>query len=168
YGAAIGVLLRWHGADRERQVAASPFFAIGAFLAVLGWPLDRLLGERLLDLIGHPESPRVLPAAFHGRVGEILLVLGFLVWLENRFRPSAGWLETIGRNTFPIYVSHVVILYGGIFGIGLDRWLQHSLNPWQAGIGAVLFCAFFGFCAQWVEPFARNWREWGYRLRGRG
>ncbi len=168
YGAAIGVLLRWHGTGRERRVAALPFFAIGAFLAVLGWPIDRLMGARLLDLIGHPESPRVLPDAYHGRVGEILLVLGFLVWIENRFRPSAGWLETIGRNTFPIYVSHVVILYGGIFGLGLDRWFQHSLNPWQAGIGAVLFCAFFGFCAQWVEPLALNWREWGYRLRGRG
>ncbi len=168
YGAAIGVLLRWHGADRERQVAAMPFFAIGAFLAMLGWPIDRFIGTRLLDLIGHAESPRALLAAFHGRIGEILLVLGFLVWIENRFRPSAGWLETIGRNTFPIYVSHVVILYGGIFGIGLDRWFHHSLNPWQAGIGAVLFCAFFGFCAQWLEPLALHWREWRYRLRGRG
>jgi uncharacterized membrane protein len=167
YGAAIGVLLRWHGAGRQRRVKATPFLAIGLVLSVFGWPLDRFTGARLLDLLGHPESPRVLPDAFHGRIGEILLVLGFLVWIENRFRPSAGWLQTIGRNTFPIYVGHVVVLYGGISGIGLNRWLHHSLNPWQAAAGAVLFCAFFGYCAQWVEPLTLHWRDWIYRLRGR-
>jgi hypothetical protein len=166
YGAAIGVLLRWHGADRQRQVEAWPFLVIGLFLSVFGWPLDRFMGAVLLDSSGYPASPRVLFDAFHGRIGEILLVLGILVWIENRLHLSTGWLQSIGRNTFPIYVSHVVILYGGISGFGLNNWFHHSLNPWQAGIGAVVFCVFFGFCAQWVEPLALQWREWGYRLRG--
>jgi hypothetical protein len=167
YGAAIGVLLRWHGAGQQQpqQVKASPFLASGLFLAVFGWPIDRFMGARLLDLMGHPEAPRVLLDSFHGRIGEILLVLGFLVWIENRFRPSAGWLQTIGRNTFPIYVSHAVILYGGIFGVGLNGWFHHALNPWQAAIGAVVFCAFFGFCAQWVEPLELRWRDRICRLR---
>jgi uncharacterized membrane protein len=168
YGAAIGVLLRWQGTGRQRQVEAPPFLVIGLFLSVFGWPLDRFMGALLLDVAGHPASPRVLLDAFHGRIGEILLVIGLLVWMENRLHLSTGWLQTIGRNTFPIYVGHVVILYGGIFGVGLNGWLQHSLNPWQAGIGAVVFCAFFGFCAQWVEPLALHARDWGYRLRGQG
>ena len=167
YGAAIGVLLRGQGLIRQRPVPALPFLAIGVFLALAGWQVDRFIGAKLLDMMGHPESPRVLFAAFHGRIGEILLVLALLIGIENYFHPSAGWLQTIGRNTFPIYVGHVIILYGGIFGIGLDRWLQHSLNPWQAGIGAVIFCAFFGFCAQWVEPLMLFGREWRGRLRGR-
>jgi uncharacterized membrane protein len=163
YGAAIGVLLRWRGAGR-RQVGVMPFLAIGVLLSVFGWPLDRLIGAGLLDVTGHPASPRVLLDSFHGRIGEILLVLGFLVWMERRLEVSTEWLQTIGRNTFPIYVIHVIILYGGIFGFGLNGWLHHSLNPWQAGLGALVFCAFFGFCAQWIEPLALRWREW----RGRG
>lgn len=129
--------------------------------------MDRLLGGKLMDMLGHAADHRVLPGAFHGRIGEILLVLGALVWIEKHFRPGAPWFQTIGRNTFPIYVSHVVLLYGGIFGIGLNDWIGKSLNPWQAALGAILFCGFFGLCAQWVEPLTLRWKDWRYPLRGR-
>jgi uncharacterized membrane protein len=158
YGAALGVLLRWQVTSRDRKVPAAPFLACGMILSVFGWSLDRFLGARLLDFMNHPVSHRILPDAFHGRVGEILLLLGFLIGLENRFRFSADWLQTIGRNTFPIYVGHVILLYGGISGFGLNGWLHQELNPWQAGVGAVLFCAFFGICAQWVEKLNRYFR----------
>jgi surface polysaccharide O-acyltransferase-like enzyme len=164
YGAAIGVLLRWQNSDPRRQLGVMPFLLIGIPLSVLGWPLDRFIAAGLLDVTGHPASPRVLMDSFHGRIGEILLVLGFLVWMERRLEVSTEWLQTIGRNTFPVYVIHVIVLYGGIFGFGLNDWLHHSLNPWQAGVGSLFFCAFFGFFAQWMEPLALRWREW----RGRG
>jgi hypothetical protein len=164
YGAAIGVLLRWQNSGLQRRVGVMPFLAIGLLLSVLGWHLDGFIASRLLDVTGHPASPRVLLDSFHGRIGEILLLLGFLVWMERRLKVSTAWLQTIGRNTFPIYVIHVIILYGGIFGFGLNGWLLHSLNPWQSALGAVIFCAFFGFCAQGFEPLVLRWREW----RGRG
>ena len=144
-----------------------PFLVVGTLLKTGGWAMDRWLGGLLLDSLGNPDQPRVLPAAFHGRIGEILLILGALVWLEKHYRPGAPWFQTIGRNTFPIYVSHVIVLYGGIFGIGLNDWLGNSLNPWQAALGALIFCGFFGLCAQWVEPLTLHWREWKYQLRGR-
>jgi uncharacterized membrane protein YcfT len=125
---------------------------------MIGWALDPFLGKLVLALTGWTAPPVALPWMLHARVGEILILLGVLVWIENRFRPGASWFQTIGRNTFPIYVAHVVVLYGGIFGIGLDMWLEDSLNPWQAALGALVFCGFFGYCAQWVDPLALRWR----------
>jgi hypothetical protein len=167
YGAAIGVLARLHTDSRDGGMSPLPFLAIGLLLKSYGWTMDRWLGARLLDSFGNATDPRVVPDAFHGRIGEILLVLGALVWLEKHLRPGAHWFQTIGRNTFPIYVCHVILLYGGITGIGLNDWLEKSLNPWQAALGAVLFCGFFALCAQCVEPLVLRWKEWRYPLRGR-
>lgn len=159
YGAAIGVLVRHRRGGQGGGVSVLGFLGVGLLLKTLGWSLDRALGRGLLELLGNCSEPKVVPDVFHGRIGEILIVLGVLVWIENRFRPGAGWFQTIGRNTFPIYVAHVVVLYGGIFGIGLQEWFGRALNPWQAGLGAVLFCGFFGYCAQWVEPIMLRWRN---------
>lgn len=158
YGAALGVLVRHRAGLGEGGVSAIGFLGIGLVLRLVGWALDPFLGKLALDLTGWTAPPVALPWMLHARVGEILILLGVLVWIENRFRPGASWFQTIGRNTFPIYVAHVVVLYGGIFGIGLDLWLENSLNPWQAALGALLFCGFFGYCAQWVDPLVLRWR----------
>lgn len=164
YGAAIGVLLRWQGAGRHKQATAGVFLVSGLLLKTAGWAFDRLLGRLLLAATVQAGPQQVTPAAFHGRIGEILLILAVLIWIENRFRPDAGWLQTVGRNTFPIYVGHVVVLYGGIFGLGLDTWLGHALGPWQAALGALVFCAVFVLGAQWIEPLTESARK----LRRRG
>jgi uncharacterized membrane protein len=158
YGAALGVLVRHRAGIGEGGVSAIGFLGIGLGLRLVGWALDPFLGNLALDLTGRDGPPVVLRWMLHGRVGEILIVLGLLVWIENRFRPGASWLQTIGRNTFPIYVAHVVVLYGGFFGIGLETWLGDSLNPWQAALGAVVFCGFFGYCAQWLDRLTLRWR----------
>ena len=160
YGAAIGVLLRIPGRLPPGLPSPKWFLIMGGLLACIGWPLDRALGRFLLGLAGHEPDSWILLDAFHGRIGQILLILGMLVWIENRTRANLGWLQTIGRNTFPIYVGHVIVLYGGLFGIGLNSWLGRSLNPWQAAAGALCFCALFGFAAQWVEPITLRCRLW--------
>jgi uncharacterized membrane protein len=168
YGAAIGILVRGHSEKHPGSMSEPPFLGIGLLLKSGGWALDRWLGGFLLDMLGSTAPHRMLPDAFHGRIGEILLVLGALVWLEKHCRPGAPWFQTIGRNTFPIYVSHVIILYGGIFGIGLNDWLAQTLSPWQAALGAVIFCGFFAVCAQWVEPFTLRWKAWRARRMDAG
>jgi uncharacterized membrane protein len=160
YGAAAGVLVRHRVKNGAGQVSALAFFGIGLILKFGGTWLDHAAGGAWLTLLDAPSGARQIPAYFHGRIGEILMVLSFLIWIEKRIRPRGSWFETIGRNTFPIYVSHVVVLYGGIFGIGLQSVFEHRLNPWQAGFGALLFCGFFGFCAQWVEPAILRWNAW--------
>lgn len=166
YGAAIGILVRRHSEKNAGTMSPLPFFVCGMLLKSGGWALDRWIGSMLLDIMNHPR-PCVVPGAFHGRVGEILLALGALVWMEKHCRTGSPWFQTIGRNTFPLYVSHVIVLYGGIFGIGLNDWLGNSLNPWQAAVGAVLFCGCFALCTQWVEPLTLRLKDLRYQLRGR-
>lgn len=160
YGAAAGVLVRHRSGGKQGGMSPAAFLVPGVVLSLFGWPLDRFMGNTLLDWMGNGTSPRVLPDLFHGRIGEILLVLAALTWFENRFRPGASWFQTIGRNTFPIYVGHAVLLYGGFTGFGLQNLWEKSLNPWQSAAGAIVFCGFFALCAQLVEPLSLRWRSW--------
>lgn len=151
YGAALGGWARQLRDDGKGNGAAV-FLAAGALLAAAGWYFDRKLGGGFLDLLGADPANRAVPAFFHGRFGETLLVIGLLAWIEGRFHAQAKLLCTVGRNTFPIYVGHVILLYGGITGYGLDRWLARGLGPWSAAAGALLFCGFFFAFAQVAGP----------------
>lgn len=159
YGAATGVLIRRSAAASNAGVMAAPFFLSGIFLRVIGREIDQFFGNAVLSFGEIPIAERVMPDFFHGRIAEILIILGFLVWIEHRYRPQATWLFTIGRNTFPIYVGHVIVLYGAIFGLGLNNSLEGMLNPWQAVIGAIVFCVFFGWLAQKIAPWTLSWRR---------
>lgn len=165
HGAAIGVFVRHRTGGSKGGISAAGFLVLGILLKVFGWSFDRMIGNLMLDVTGHAAAPRILPDNLHGRIGQILIILGILIWFENRFRPGASWFQTIGRNTFPIYVSHVVILYGGIFGVGLKSCFAKSLDPFQAALGALLFLAFFGLCAQGLEPLMSRWSTWRARRK---
>ena len=58
----------------------------------------------------------------------------------------------LGQNTLPIYVVHVIILYGGIFGIGLKPLVfDENLGPWiAAGISAIAIL-FFTLMVYYIE-----------------
>lgn len=160
YGAAIGVLVRHRGGGSESGVSPWPFLITGMILKNAGWWFDRWIGGRWLDGLGITGDGRVVPQIVHGRIGEILLLLGVLVWIERKFHHCPDWFLAIGRNTFPIYVGHVIVLFGGIFGVSLLKLWGQSLNPWQAGLGALVFCATFAIFAQTVEPLTRRWKAW--------
>ncbi|MCB1133690.1 MAG: DUF1624 domain-containing protein [Verrucomicrobiae bacterium] len=162
YGAALGAWVR-QLRDDDRGNGAYVLLIAGFVLSRAGWPLDDWLAAGFLDLLGIDSAERTLVAFFHGRFGETLLIIGALAWIEGRFRPQAKLLCTVGRNTFPIYVGHVILLYGGITGFGISRWLGDRLGPWSAAIGAILFCGLFFAFAQVVEPLM----ELPRRLRAR-
>lgn len=84
---------------------------------------------------------------------RIAIFLGFLRWIEIRHGIGVEWLLRVGRETFAIYIVHAIVLYGAIFGIGLDDWLEGRLNPWQASAGAVLFIAAFTVHAQLLSAW---------------
>ena len=156
YGAALGVIIRM------RSGVIQPWMLLGMGLIVRGcgkW-IDQWLAWMILNFTDSKLDPAIIPTGFHMRVGEMLLVLGMLIWIEERFHPLPAWFLTIGRNTFFIYVAHTIVLYGAIFGLGLHLWFKEALNPWQAGLGAVVFCAAFAWAAQAVEPLVERWRKY--------
>lgn len=96
---------------------------------------------------------------FTQRAMQVAVFLGILRWLEVRFGIGVEWLLRVGRETFAIYIVHVIILYGGIFGIGLNDWLLGALNPWQAVIGAILFLGVFIGHAQLLNSWKMRKRR---------
>jgi uncharacterized membrane protein len=90
-----------------------------------------------------PQSSSDGIAWFTGRGCEVVAFLGLLRLLEIRYGIGVPWLLRIGRETFAIYILHVMVLYGGLFGLGLNRYLTGKLGPWEAAGGALLFIAFF-------------------------
>lgn len=76
------------------------------------------------------------------RAGMVLIVISLLIWIDQRWgmrmRPDNLFLQ-IGQNTLVIYILHMVVLYGSIFGYGINDFTHKQLGPWQSAIGAALF-----------------------------
>lgn len=71
------------------------------------------------------------------RLGDVLLV--FAVFMLSRSLLKNTTVLKIGQSTLSIYIVHFIILYGSFTGIGLYRFLHHSLNPALAISGALAF-----------------------------
>ncbi len=71
------------------------------------------------------------------RFGNVLILFGVFYTFENYLKKS--YITTIGEKTLSIYVVHFIVLYGSFTGVGLKRFLNKSLDPWEAVIGALLF-----------------------------
>ncbi|SHJ90571.1 heparan-alpha-glucosaminide N-acetyltransferase domain-containing protein [Pseudozobellia thermophila] len=71
------------------------------------------------------------------RLGNVLLVFAIFMLLRGFMKNRT--LLRIGQSTLSIYVVHFIILYGSFTGLGLYRYLHHSLTPHFAVPGALLF-----------------------------
>ncbi|WP_088341048.1 acyltransferase family protein [Robiginitalea sediminis] len=71
------------------------------------------------------------------RLGDVMLV--FAVFMILRSLMKQPLFLSIGQNTLSIYVIHFILLYGSFTGMGLYRFLHHSLTPWAAIAGALAF-----------------------------
>lgn len=71
------------------------------------------------------------------RLGNVFVVFAIFMLLR-RFLTNKTVLD-IGSSTLSIYVIHYVILYGSLTGLGLYRFFHHTLTPWAAILGALLF-----------------------------
>lgn len=137
-GGAIGVAVRKYRDHMTTAKSCLWFFALAAVLAMV-WVV----------VVTVAPSPGL--AWFTERAAEVVAFLGLLRWLEVRFGIGIPRILCVGRMTFEIYIVHVIVLYGGIFGIGLNGWLAKALNPWQAAAGAAVFLTVFFWFAQAVD-----------------
>ena len=87
-----------------------------------------------------------------GSAYTILLRIGFVLTLNStvsflclEVKTIPGILVLIGRNTFLIYVVHLVIIYGSAWNKGLYQYFANSFNGWNsAGIAALMILAMTG------------------------
>ncbi len=91
------------------------------------------------------------------RLGQILGVLGILMYIDKHFNINSELFLKIGQNTLPVYVVHVIILYGGIIGYGLNLFIEKQLHPWVAIAGAVTFISSFIIMVKYLEPLEQGY-----------
>jgi hypothetical protein len=91
------------------------------------------------------------------RLGDVLLV--FAVFMILRSLMNQKLFLRIGQNTLSIYVIHFIILYGSFTGLGLYRFLDHSLTPLWAISGALAFmigCTWLALAYDSRESLIKN------------
>ena len=71
------------------------------------------------------------------RLGNVLILFGVFYSFERFLKQSI--IARIGEKTLSIYVIHFILLYGSFTGYGLKRFLNKSLEHYEAIIGAILF-----------------------------
>ncbi len=90
------------------------------------------------------------------RFGQVLAFLGVLILIDKYVDVKAKLFLKIGQNTLPIYVVHVILLYGGIFGFGMKPYLfDENLPPFQAAGISALFILLFAIMVKYIEPLER-------------
>ena len=62
------------------------------------------------------------------RLGLVLMLNSFVSFISIRIEKIPSLLIQIGSNTLPIYVVHLIILYGSAWSVGLYFFYAHSFN----------------------------------------
>ncbi|WP_411826916.1 heparan-alpha-glucosaminide N-acetyltransferase domain-containing protein [Luteolibacter sp. AS25] len=134
-GGALGAFLR-----NERVSGTGAMAKYWLFLVALGL---RLLWGVIPEIPGLSAEVIEGFSWFAGRASQVVFFLGLLRWIEIRWGIGLSWMRRVGQETFAIYIFHVMVLYGGTFGLGLKNWYKEALSPWEAAGGALLFVSFF-------------------------
>ena len=98
------------------------------------------------------------------RLGDVFFV--FALFMVIRSILTNKTILKIGGSTLTIYVIHFIVLYGSFTGLGLYKFLHHSLSPGFAIPGAVLFmvgCTYLSLLYNKHELEIKGQISYGYR-----
>ncbi len=100
------------------------------------------------------------------RFGQVVILIGLLMLIDRSFKIKAPLFLKIGQTTFPIYVVHVIILYGGILGFGLKPLVfDRDLSPYAAAAISLTAIAFFAVMVKYIDPLTKLYDSVIYALR---
>lgn len=153
-GGMIGALIRRYEYNVRKLWFAALFFGVGLLFNVGGhWIFGHL--DDFTNYIG---------LTTHGcfennttgfaRLGQVAMLFGVLMTIDARFNVKAPLFLKMGQTTFPVYITHVIILYAGIIGIGLDtsKWYHHAFHPAIAACISAFFITVFVLMVKYIEP----------------
>lgn len=101
----------------------------------------------------------------YGRLGEVFLILALLILIEKSGKLREHWFLKTGRNTFPIFVVHAILLYGSTLGLSLKTFYKHGASaamrtPEFVIPAAVLFLSLFVLMAYHIERVERWYQQY--------
>lgn len=152
-GGVIGSLVRTYEKHSKKAWFGLSFVVLGLCFNLFIQPVLHILDGAIesTGIIGH--SVLELDTTHFVRFGQVLMFLGALMFLDSRVNINFTRFLKMGQNTFPIYIIHVIILYGGIFGFGLVPYaFNRSLDPYSSAGISVLAVFFFFLMTQYIEP----------------
>ncbi len=152
YGGMVGALIIRFQDDVKKYWFPFVFIGVGLILNTFGRTIGILIDDTLA-MVGFWKLELVHNAWLYGRLGQIFIALGLLMLFDKLVNFKGELFLKIGQNTLPIYIIHVMILYGGLFGYGLNLFLAKALNGWQSVLGAALFITLFVFFIKYFEFF---------------
>lgn len=166
FGAMIGVLVH-HNEDKVKEWwFGLTFIILGTLVAIFAQNILELI-DQLLQAMGLIENEFLsLTAVLVSRLGQVVGILGVIILIDKLFKVNAPLFLKIGQTTFPIFVLHVIILYGGIFGYGLKpEVFDRNLSPWFAILISASAIGLFALFVHYIDPFTRAYNQVVYTLR---
>lgn len=158
YGGMVGAILIQYQKYVKKNWFPATFILLGIAFNAYGRTIFGSV-DKVLSCVSIEGVDFIENAWLYGRLGQIFIALGILMLIEKYFDPKAELFLKIGQNTLPIYVIHVVILYGGIFGYGLNHVMYHTLSGWQSVLGAAIFIGAFVVFIKYFEWFDEIWTK---------
>jgi uncharacterized membrane protein len=159
YGGMVGALLNRYFAYVRKDWFPITFIGLGLALNLFGYTIFETVD--LVFKFLHSDSMIDLSfnAWLYGRLGQVLIVIGVLMFIEKYLNIKDSLFLKVGQNTLQIYIVHVIILYSGIFGFGLNQYIKDALTPWQAIFSAIGFITLFVIFTKYLEPLTKIYNE---------
>ncbi|UKM64375.1 DUF1624 domain-containing protein [Flavobacteriaceae bacterium GSB9] len=134
-GAFISTIFFRHVHRKRFKIITMASFLIVGYILIYysSWLLTKLYN--LTDILLFKQSADY--NYLFTRLGNVLILFGIFYAVEQFLKKSI--IVKIGEKTLSIYVIHFILLYGSFTGYGLKRFLNKSLNPTEAILGAILF-----------------------------
>lgn len=155
-GGMTGSIIRKYEHKTKENWFGITFILIGVFLNLFIQSIFVQL-DSFTEMIGLcKQGVFVLNSTAFIRFGQVLGLIGILMLIDGNFKVKAPLFLKLGQNTLPIYIIHVIILYGGIFGLGLKPdVINLNLNPYAAISVSAIAMISFTIMVKYIEPLEK-------------
>lgn len=155
-GGMTGSIIRKYEHKTKENWFGITFILIGVFLNIFIQSIFVQL-DSFTEMIGLcKQGVFVLNSTAFIRFGQVLGLIGILMLIDGNFKVKAPLFLKLGQNTLPIYIIHVIILYGGIFGLGLKPdVINLNLNPYAAISVSAIAMISFTIMVKNIEPLEK-------------
>lgn len=153
-GGMVGAIIRKYESYVKEWWFGLGFILVGLFLNLIPSMTFKYI-DMATSAIGFADySHFVFNITSFVRIGQVLILLGVLMLIDANFKVRAKLFLKIGQNTFPVYIVHVIILYGGILGLGLEpsAWYKRQFDPYQSAMISATAITLFFLMVKYIEP----------------
>jgi hypothetical protein len=166
FGGMLGAIIRTYQHNVRKWWFGVTTILIGLALSIFVRDLFCLIDDFTEYLNLTQQGVFELNSTSMSRFGQVVVLIGLLIIIDRSFNIKAPLFLKVGQTTFPIYIVHVIILYGGIFGFGLKpNVFDRDLSPYAAVAISASAIFLFVLLVKYIAPFEKAYYAVVYKLR---